>query len=117
MRRTGRRRATLVVALVAFLGLAAACGDSGNDDTAADDPREDGSVPPVDIIHLHHGVWINQSRHGPNFGRELVFAAGEEKTISTLPEGYGYRYDADDNWIINYMIHNQVPAPDQVYLT
>ena len=21
--------------------------------------REDGSVPPVDVIHLHHGVWVN----------------------------------------------------------
>ena len=24
--------------------------------------REDGSVPPVDVIHLHHGVWLNASR-------------------------------------------------------
>jgi plastocyanin len=191
---------TLVVALVAFLGLAAACGDKGaeSDDATSDEPastevasettatppprsvtndplagdsgvldidpvrdgaerhiyrygpidvlpgqnnidftgridlptedgwitriaadvqREDGSVPPVDIIHLHHGVWINQSRPGSGRGPELVFAAGEEKTITTIPEGYGYRFDADDDWIINYMIHNQVPAPDQVYLT
>ena len=24
--------------------------------------REDGTVPPVDVIHLHHGVWLNLSR-------------------------------------------------------
>ncbi len=84
---------------------------------AADVVREDGSVPPVDIIHLHHGVWVNTSGRGSVFGPELVFAAGEEKTISNLPPGYGYQFDADDTWIINYMIHNQVPAPDQVYLT
>ena len=24
--------------------------------------REDGTVPPVDVIHLHHGVWLNMSR-------------------------------------------------------
>jgi plastocyanin len=200
MRRTGgaRRGATVAIALLAFLALAAACGESGDDsaedaastetDTtepasttpppesvtgdplagdsgvldidpvapgaerhiyrygpidiepgqnnidftgpielptedgwitriAADVQREDGSVPPVDIIHLHHGVWINQSRSGSGFGPELVFAAGEEKTISRLPDGYGYRFDHDDTWIINYMIHNQIPAPDEVYLS
>jgi len=84
---------------------------------AADVQREDGTVPPVDIIHLHHGVWINQDREGSGFGPELVFAAGEEKTITTLPEGFGYRFEADDTWIINFMIHNQVPAPDEVYLS
>jgi plastocyanin len=84
---------------------------------AADVQREDGSVPPVDIIHLHHGVWINQSRSGSGFGPELVFAAGEEKTITHLPDGYGYRFDHDDTWIINFMIHNQIPAPDEVYLS
>ena len=24
--------------------------------------RADGSVPRVDVIHLHHGVWLNASR-------------------------------------------------------
>ena len=33
----------------------------------------DGTVPRVDVIHLHHGVWVS------NF--EPLFAAGEEKTV------------------------------------
>ncbi|HKA94544.1 MAG TPA: hypothetical protein VKE97_12130, partial [Acidimicrobiia bacterium] len=49
---------------------------------------ENGKVPPVDVIHLHHAVWLNFSaernrdRGSPNF-----FAAGEEKTIMKLPTG------------------------------
>src|SRR3954467_6000648 len=45
--------------------------------------RGDGSVPPVDVIHLHHGVFVNLSRHDatdPN-SVERFFATGEEKTI------------------------------------
>jgi plastocyanin len=71
--------------------------------------RADGSVPPVDELHLHHGVWL--MRGYP------TFAAGEEKTIYQLPRGYGYRYDPSDPWIINHMIHNLLPKPDKAYLT
>ena len=45
---------------------------------------KDGTVPRVDVIHLHHGVWLS------NFAP--LFAAGEEKTIVTAPDGYGWRY-------------------------
>src|SRR5437763_10099939 len=39
--------------------------------------KEDGTVPPVDQVHLHHGVWLDVSANG----RESRFAAsGEEKT-------------------------------------
>jgi plastocyanin len=34
-----------------------------------------------------------------------------------LPEGYGYEYEAADNWTINYMIHNLTTKPDQVWIT
>jgi hypothetical protein len=86
--------------------------------TAVDVMREDGSIPAVDVIHLHHGVWLNTSRADPTSAGlpERYFAAGEEKTIMTAPEGFGYDYKAGENWIINYMIHNQVPATDEVYL-
>jgi plastocyanin len=79
---------------------------------------KDGKVPPVDVIHLHHGVWLNmsaerdRSRGVPNF-----FAAGEEKTIMKLPTGYGYPYRASDNWVLNYMIHDLTPGPYQVWIT
>jgi hypothetical protein len=77
----------------------------------------DGSVPRVDVIHLHHGVWINQSgRSNSPFGVELFFAAGEEKTIMKLPKGYGYPLKRTDNLILNHMIHNLTPVPTKVYM-
>lgn len=84
--------------------------------------REDGSVPPVDVIHLHHGVWANVTASEEERDRggglaELFFAAGEEKTHLILPEGYGYEYEANDRWLINYMIHNLLSTPDEVWVT
>ncbi len=34
-----------------------------------------------------------------------------------LPAGYGYQYKATDKWLINYMIHNLWPKPNQVWIT
>ncbi len=81
--------------------------------------RGDGSVPPVDVIHLHHGVWLNNSRKdttAPNLP-ERVFASGEEKTVYNTPGGYGYRHEPDDAWVINYMIHNLFPEEEQIWIT
>jgi plastocyanin len=78
----------------------------------------DGSVPPVDVIHLHHGAWVNFSR--PNTtsgGPDRFFAAGEEKTIMALPKGYGYPFKASDHWLLVYMLHNQLSTPTQVWIT
>jgi plastocyanin len=66
-------------------------------------------VPRVDVIHLHHGVWLMKGYP--------TYAAGEEKTISQLPRGYGYHYDPGDNWIMNYMLHNLTPRPTRVTIT
>ncbi len=74
--------------------------------------HDDGSttLPPVWDLHLHHVVWLP-----PNGG---VLAAGEEKTIATLPQGYGIPLDATANWGLVAMLHNLTPIPDrQVYLT
>src|SRR5687767_9707458 len=70
---------------------------------------EDGSVPRVDVIHLHHGVWISEGAP--------LFAAGEEKTAAIAPPGYGWRYRTSDRWLMNHMIHNLTPTPDEVYIT
>jgi len=70
---------------------------------------DNGKKPAVDILHLHHGVW--QMRDQP------TFAAGEEKTITQFPRGFGYRYAPKDEWVLNYMLHNLTPAPAKVYLT
>ena len=71
--------------------------------------RADGTVPPVDELHLHHAVWIMRG--------QPTFAAGEEKTITQLPPGFGYRYDPKDPWVLNHMIHNLLPNKDTAYIT
>jgi hypothetical protein len=65
-------------------------------------------VPRVDVIHLHHGVWVVNGYP--------TFAAGEEKTAFLAPQGYGYHYDPGDAWFMNYMIHNLTPDPTSVYI-
>ena len=79
----------------------------------------DGTIPGVDVIHLHHGVWLNASARdatAPGLP-ERFFAAGEEKTTMVLPAGYGYAYHPTDNWVVNYMIHNLYPIEQQVWIT
>ena len=71
--------------------------------------RKDGSVPRVDVIHLHHGVWLSDLRP--------LFAAGEEKTANIAPPGYGWRYRTGDRWDMNHMIHNLTPTAEEVYIT
>jgi hypothetical protein len=66
-------------------------------------------VPRVDVIHLHHGVWVMNGYP--------TFAAGEEKTIFNAPQGYGYHYQPSDGWLMNYMIHNLTPTPTSVFIT
>jgi hypothetical protein len=80
--------------------------------------RSDGTVPNVDVVHLHHGVWLNQgARDTTSGGNERFFASGEEKTILTLPPGYGYPVRANDRWLMNHMIHNLTPRQDEVWIT
>lgn len=69
----------------------------------------DGKVPGVDVVHLHHGVWL--------VDLYPTYAAGEEKSNVTMPPGYGWRYDPGQRWVMNYMIHNLTPTPTKVYLT
>lgn len=77
-----------------------------------------GKTPGVDVVHLHHGVWLNFSDADATMrGPERFFAAGEEKTALVLPEGFGYEYEATDQWTLNYMIHNLWPKPRKVWIT
>ncbi|MEY3361854.1 MAG: hypothetical protein RL531_1573 [Actinomycetota bacterium] len=77
-----------------------------------------GRTPGVDVVHLHHGVWLNFSAADATMrGPERFFAAGEEKTTMVLPEGFGYQYRATDRWTLNYMIHNLWPKPRKVWIT
>src|SRR5215204_1606685 len=78
----------------------------------------DGTVPGVDVIHLHHGVWLTEDASSPlGYGYSPLFAAGEEKTTFSAPPGFGWRYEASDRWLMNHMIHNLTPTPEEVYIT
>ena len=96
----------------------------------------DGSVPPIEKIHLHHAVWLNllgQAGYGNyqgkpvgtgpatfdfrNYGQSAFFASGEEKTIFGAPQGYGMPVRGSDSWQILYMVHNQTAQPDTVWIT
>jgi hypothetical protein len=73
----------------------------------------DGSVPPVDILHLHHGVWLSV----PAYGNFLpFFGVGEEKTVQQTRPGYGMLVRNSDTWLLNYMLHNQITQPETVYI-
>jgi hypothetical protein len=65
-----------------------------------DPSHPDGTVPRVDVLHLHHAVWIVNG--------SPQFAAGEEKTIVQAPKGFGWRSVPSDNWLLNDMIHDLV---------
>jgi hypothetical protein len=76
----------------------------------------DGTVPGVDVVHLHHGVWLTEDP-ATALGFSPLFAAGEEKTVIAAPPGFGWRYDAGDRWLMNHMIHNLTPTEAEVYIT
>jgi hypothetical protein len=73
----------------------------------------DGTVPRVDVIHLHHAVWLVDSRGD----LRPTWAAGEEKTAVREPKGFGWRYRKNDKWLLNHMIHNLTAAATRVYIT
>jgi plastocyanin len=68
----------------------------------------DGRVPGVDVLHLHHAVWLVNGNP--------QFAVGEEKTIQQLPNGFGWRSNPGDSWVLNDMLHDLVAKPAQVYV-
>jgi plastocyanin len=75
--------------------------------------RPDGTVPPTEEVHLHHGTWLSV----PSYGSGPFFAAGEEKTIAPFPRGYGMPVKATDVWLLLYMVHSAVQEPMTLYIT
>ncbi|MDX6581904.1 MAG: hypothetical protein QOI10_1088 [Solirubrobacterales bacterium] len=73
----------------------------------------DGTVPPIEQVHLHHGTWLSAT----DYGRGPFFAAGEEKTVAPFPTGYGMPVKASDVWLLLYMVHSAVQKPMTVYIT
>jgi plastocyanin len=68
----------------------------------------DGTVPRVDVLHLHHAVWV--------VNRKPQFAVGEEKTIIQAPRGFGWRTQPSDRWWLNDMLHDLIGKAAQVYI-
>jgi hypothetical protein len=75
--------------------------------------RPDGTVPPIEQLHLHHGTWLS----APSYGNSAFAAAGEEKTLIPFPRGYGMPIKATDQWLLLYMVHSAVAQPQVVYIT
>jgi plastocyanin len=75
--------------------------------------RADGTVPPTEQVHLHHGTWLSS----PDYGSGPFFAAGEEKTIAPFPKGYGMPVKATDQWLLLYMVHSAVQQPMEMFIT
>jgi hypothetical protein len=80
-----------------------------------------GPVPRVDVIHLHHGVWLSNGAAGAGEGNGYsglypFMASGEEKTIYEFPHGYGYPVGGHDLWVLNYMIHNLTAKARPVFI-
>jgi plastocyanin len=67
-----------------------------------------GKVPRVDVLHLHHAVWVVNGKP--------QFAVGEEKTIIQAPKGFGWRNVPSDNWLLNDMLHDLVGRQANVYI-
>ena len=69
----------------------------------------DGSgVPRVDVVHLHHAVWVVNGNP--------QFAAGEEKTIIQAPRGFGWRTTPSHTWFLNDMLHDLVGVEHDLYI-
>src|SRR3954454_2496096 len=75
--------------------------------------RTDGTIPPVDVVHLHHGAWVSIPTYGNN---GVFYASGEEKTEFQLPDGYGMKVMASDTWLLAHMLHNLTPVAEHVYM-
>ena len=74
----------------------------------------DGTISPIDVVHLHHAAWLSSPSYG-NFA--VFFANGEEKTRFELPSGYGMHVAGSDTWSLAYMLHNLTPNSQHVYVT
>ena len=69
----------------------------------------DGTVPPANLLHMHHVAWLLDSFP--------TFLGVEEKTIVQYPRGFGLYLEGNEFWRVNNMIHNWISRPERVYLT
>jgi plastocyanin len=79
----------------------------------------DGRVPPIEEVHTHHGLILSTSRLDITYPRipQRMSAWAEEKTIGFLPRPYGYYIKPTDQWMVNYMLHNETSQSHELYIT
>ena len=95
----------------------------------------DGTPVPIQRLMLHHIVFNNV---GAEFGSkhdstcnsikswdaqtelpaifERFYAAGEERAVLDLPEGYGYKSADNDTWAMLWMMMNHRPTEDSAFI-
>src|SRR5215471_12755351 len=113
-----RATTTLLVALALALGLGG---------RAAAAPARWWPDRDVTHVNLHVGplrvdpgqnvIRFRILHQRPKVNGYPTFAAGEEKTRVHAPQGFGYRYQPSDEWLLSYMIHNLTPQSASVCLT
>jgi hypothetical protein len=77
-----------------------------------------GEPVPHSAVHLHHVVMSNRARPAPNcpFRREVVSAAGSERTPEVVPDPYAYLVGAGDQLSATWHIMNESSASQQVFI-
>ena len=78
-----------------------------------------GKVPPIEEVHTHHGLILSTSRLDITYPQipQRMSAWAEEKTIGFLPRPYGYLVKPSDQWMVNYMLHNETSRSHELYIT
>jgi hypothetical protein len=105
--------------------------------TAMEADVVDGADRPVPIqrVMLHHVVFVNAGerlgeRRDPSCSRytlfdsesqlpslgERFFGVGEEREKGILPPGYGYPIEANDRWLMTWMLMSHRNRADTVYI-
>ena len=91
----------------------------------------DGSPVPIQRMMLHHIVFLKVGDPNPNCGSTITgfdskptvpniakpfYAAGEERQVFGLPEGYGIRTGKDDTWVMSWMLMNHRTKSDRAMI-
>jgi plastocyanin len=94
-----------------------------------------GAPIPIQRLMLHHIVFFNLgatlgAKKDPTCDSitaldsksqipamvERFYAAGEERAVMRLPQGYGYNVGAEDTWGLTYMVMNHRAVRDTAYI-
>ncbi len=90
----------------------------------------DGTQVPISRLMLHHIVFARLGVQHPGCesitsfdsktklpaAGEPFYAAGEERQVMALPEGYGYRVTKDDSWYMVWMLMNHRGKKDNAQI-